>query len=118
MFYVLFQCGCGGGTGAASGDGGSVGVCVRVYIQEVRSPQIVTGGCEPPGLLSRNWTQLFWKSHPWAHTPQFLLTLSSVDFHSDPAIGKNFLKTWSFPICTQMTTSATEHAQSLFYTAL
>lgn len=54
MFYVLFQCGCGGGTGAASGDGGSVGVCVRVYIQEVRSPQIVTGGCEPPGLLSRN----------------------------------------------------------------
>lgn len=54
MFYVLFQCGCGGGTGAASGDGGGVGVCVHVYIKEVRSPQIVTGGCEPPGLLSRN----------------------------------------------------------------
>lgn len=55
MSYVLFQCGCGGGAGAASGDGGGCGgVYVRVYIKEVRAPQIVTGGCEPPGLHSRN----------------------------------------------------------------
>lgn len=56
MSYVLFQCACGGGAGAASGDGGGCGggVNVRVYIKEVIASQIVTGGCESPGLHSRN----------------------------------------------------------------